>query len=80
MSRSRLSTATLFAVLVVLMSKAGQAQQLVQAPREDGAQTPLRVYAPRAAGCAPLALISPGAGGNEDGYKYLAEGLRDDGW
>jgi predicted dienelactone hydrolase len=55
-------------------------QELVQAPRQDGARTPLRVYAPKTAGCAPLALISPGAGGSEDGYKYLAEGLRDDGW
>jgi predicted dienelactone hydrolase len=56
------------------------AQQLVQAPRSDGAQTPLRVYAPDNRGCAPLALISPGAGGNEDGYSYLAKALRDDGW
>ena len=40
----------------------------------------MRVYSPAAPGCAPLALISPGAGGNEDGYKYLAEGLRQDGW
>jgi predicted dienelactone hydrolase len=55
-------------------------QELVQAPREDGAKTPLRVYAPKTTGCAPLALISPGAGGSEDGYRYLAEGLRDDGW
>jgi predicted dienelactone hydrolase len=38
------------------------------------------VYAPKTTGCAPLALISPGAGGSEDGYRYLAEGLRDDGW
>jgi predicted dienelactone hydrolase len=58
----------------------GCAQELVQASRADGAQTPLRVYAPQGDGCAPLALISPGAGGSEDGYKYLAETLRDDGW
>ena len=56
------------------------AQELVQAPRQDGAQMPLRVYAPSVTGCAPLALISPGAGGSEDGYKYLAEAMRDDGW
>jgi dienelactone hydrolase len=80
MSRSRWYAATLVAVLLVLTSEATQAQELVQAPREDEAQTPLRVYVPKAAGCAPLALISPGAGGNEDGYRYLAEGLRDDGW
>ena len=55
-------------------------QELVQAPRADGAQTPLRVYSPVGGGCAPLALISPGAGGSEDGYSYLAKALRDDGW
>ena len=63
-----------------LVSLCTQAQELIQAARRDGAQTPLRVYAPQGQGCAPLALISPGAGGSEDGYKYLAEGLRDDGW
>jgi len=56
------------------------AQDLVQAPRQDNALTPLRVYSPNATGCPPLALISPGAGGNEDGYSYLAKALRDDGW
>ncbi|MGA2344939.1 MAG: hypothetical protein ABSF93_02965 [Candidatus Sulfotelmatobacter sp.] len=65
-----------FAVLTMVAC----GQELVQAPREDGAKTPLRVYAPKTTGCAPLALISPGAGGSEDGYRYLAEGLRDDGW
>jgi len=69
-----------FAILLAALAQACFAQDLVRASREDGAQTPLRVYAPAAAGCAPLALISPGAGGSEDGYKYLAEGMRDDGW
>jgi len=55
-------------------------QQLVQAPRADGTSTPLRVYAPQSGACAPLALISPGAGGSEDGYKYLAKALQKDGW
>jgi len=55
-------------------------QELVQAPRKDGVQTPLRVYSPRVEGCTPLALISPGAGGSEDGYSYLAKALREDGW
>jgi len=56
------------------------AQQLVQAPREDGALTPLRVYSRNTDSCPPLALISPGAGGSENGYRYLAEGLEADGW
>lgn len=42
--------------------------------------TPLRVYRPSSNGCAPLALISPGAGGSENGYRYLAEGMQADGW
>lgn len=72
--------ALLLVVSCLLTPRFLLAQELVQAPRQDGAQTPLRVYSPPAAGCAPLALISPGAGGSENGYKYLAEGMRDDGW
>lgn len=72
--------AAMLASLCVVGAGNALAQELVQAPRSDGAQTPLRVYAPKSDGCAPLALISPGAGGNENGYKYLAEALRDDGW
>jgi predicted dienelactone hydrolase len=47
----------------------------VEAPRADGHMTPLAVYeaAPGGASCAPLAVISPGAGGTRDGYRYLAE-------
>jgi len=63
-----------------MLTSVAVAQELVQAPRKDGNETPLRVYTPNAAGCAPLALISPGAGGSENGYKYLAEGMHDDGW
>lgn len=68
------------AILILALTQLACAQQLVQAPREDGEQTPLRVYTPEGSTCAPLALISPGAGGSENGYKYLAEGLREDGW
>ncbi len=73
------------AVLLLVMSSLlaqyfAAAQELVQAPRQDGTQTPLRVYSPSASGCAPVALISPGAGGSENGYKYLAEGMKGDGW
>ncbi len=64
----------------LLISSGCWAQQAVQVPRGDGTQTPLRVYSPSGNGCAPLALISPGAGGSEDGYKYLAKALQEDGW
>ena len=58
------------------------AQTLVQQKRADGAITPLMVYSPATtgAGCAPLALISHGAGGSERGLQYLAKGLAEDGW
>jgi len=69
----------LFAILF-FVAACVSAQQMVQAPREDGTTTPLRVYAPSSDGCAPLAVISPGAGGNEDGYQYLAEGMQANGW
>lgn len=53
------------------------AQQRVAAPRSDGRLTPLKVYSPVGAvsGCAPLAVISHGAGGSENGYRYLAVAL-----
>lgn len=53
------------------------AQQHVDAPREDGATTPLLVYpsAVPTSDCAPLAVISHGAGGDENGYRYLAQGM-----
>ena len=31
------------------------------------------MYSPSSRGCAPVALISPGAGGDENGYSYLAD-------
>jgi len=68
------------AVIGLLLAAGCPAQQLVQVPRSDGAQTPLRVYPAGVGGCAPLALISPGAGGSQDGYTYLAKALQEDGW
>lgn len=61
------------------LSLSGAAQDLVRVPRGDGGETALRVYSV-AKDCALLAVISPGAGGTEDGYAYLANGLRDGGW
>lgn len=76
----RVDAIVVFVVLFLLMGSGALAQQLVQAPREDGASTSLRVYTPSNDGCPPLALISPGAGGNENGYQYLAEGMQSSGW
>ena len=66
---SRLPTLALFAAAVF-------AQKPVAAPRADGRSTPLMVYAASGVGdCAPLAVISHGAGGSEIGYRYLAEAM-----
>ncbi len=53
------------------------AQQRVDAPRADGHMTPLLVYPAIGGGqkCAPLAIISHGAGGSENGYVYLAQAM-----
>ncbi len=53
------------------------AQQHLTVPRSDGHSTPLMLYPAVGAGsgCAPLAVISHGAGGSEDGYRYLAQGM-----
>lgn len=55
------------------------AQERVSAPRPDGHETPLMVY--RSGGsCANLAVISPGAGGSENGFGYLAQSLQSSGF
>ena len=59
------------------LSRPLAAQQRLSVPRADGQSTPLMVYSAVGAGsgCAPLAVISHGAGGSENGYRYLAEGM-----
>jgi len=58
------------------------AQQAASAQRGDGQATPLLVYEPSPAvpGCAPLAIISHGAGGSELGYAYLARAMSNAGY
>jgi predicted dienelactone hydrolase len=58
------------------------AQQRFTVPRSDGHSTPLMLYPAvgAAAGCAPLAVISHGAGSSEGGYRYLAQGMAQQGF
>ena len=58
------------------------AEQRIEVTRADGAKTPLLVYDTQgASGCAPLVLLSHGAGGSEEhGLRYLGEALAHDGW
>lgn len=68
-------------IMLLAIADLACAQNLIDVSRADGAKVPLRVYDPQnSVGCAPLALISPGAGGSEDGYSYLAKALQQDGW
>ena len=57
------------------------AAERIEVPRSDGASTPLMVYEPAAAKtCPPLLLVSHGAGGSEQGLRYVGEALSADGW
>ncbi len=66
-----------FAIAASCLSPRTAAQQPLSAPRAGGHATPLLLYPAIGAGpgCAPLALISHGAGGSEVGYRYLAEAM-----
>lgn len=71
-----------FFILLLFLCESAQAQQHIEVPRADGATTPLIVYEPKATKtCAPLALLSHGAGGSEQrGLRYLGEALAHEGW
>ena len=69
------------ALLALAATVSGQAAERLEAPRADGASTPLMVYEPAAAkACPPLLLVSHGAGGSEQGLRYVGEALSADGW
>lgn len=72
----------LVAVLLLFDTLPTAAQESVKIARADGATVPLAVYQPAGVGkaCAPLALLSHGAGGSERGLRYLGEALARDGW
>lgn len=76
----RLSHCFLFVFMLIFPAFYCRSQETILVPRSDGAQVPLRVFSAHAKGCAPLAVLSPGAGGNENGLAYLARGLEAQGW
>lgn len=67
-------------LLAWLLPLAAWAQTAIVVVRADGTVEPVIVYEANAGRCAPLALISPGAGGTERGLAYLAIALRQHGW
>lgn len=56
------------------------AEEAVSLTREDGRPLPVIAYAPKSTPCRGVALISPGAGGSEQGYRFLGEGLSAQGY
>lgn len=66
--------ALLFAALVASLPAFAQ-QSSVRLERSDQQQVLIRVYAPSAGSCRGVAVISHGAGGSEDGYRYLGEAM-----
>jgi len=51
------------------------AQETVSLIREDQNVTAVLAYAPKLVVCSGIAVVSPGAGGSEHGYRYLGEAL-----
>jgi predicted dienelactone hydrolase len=49
------------------------AQETLQLQRQDHNFLQATAYAPTAATCRGIAIVSPGAGGSEQGYRYLGE-------
>jgi predicted dienelactone hydrolase len=80
--RSLVQAIRLSAAAALLIPLPSFAQKQVSAPRADGQMTPLLVYSAAGVetGCAPLAVISHGAGGSENGYRYLATALSQNGY
>lgn len=51
------------------------AQQTLSLTRQDQTRIEVMAYSPRPAACRGVAVVSPGAGGSETGYRYLGEAL-----
>lgn len=59
-------------LLISSLAGTAAAQELVSFGRQDGKTVQARVYQPSGA-CSGVAVISPGAGGTQNGYRYLGE-------
>ena len=71
-----------FCAIVFVLAFAGFAfgQELVTVTRQDQQTVALGVYETDKVSCRGVAIISPGAGGSEKGYSYLAEGMSAQGY
>ncbi|NBS97237.1 MAG: alpha/beta hydrolase [Betaproteobacteria bacterium] len=51
------------------------AQETISLIRDDRKATSVQAYKPKMTFCSGIAIVSPGAGGSEQGYRYLGEAL-----
>jgi predicted dienelactone hydrolase len=65
------------ALCALILGVAGTAfgQEAIRVTREDQNPVSLTAYAPRGGSCRGVATVSPGAGGSDQGYRYLGETL-----
>ena len=61
--------------LVLLITMGASAQEVVSLLRQDQKAVQVATYSPRGPACLGVAIISPGAGGSEKGYRYLGEAM-----
>lgn len=66
---------SLIAVLLVAVSKPSTAAEAISLTRQDNKTVKANVYTPSITPCLGVAIISHGAGGTEDGYRYLGDEL-----
>lgn len=70
----RSAPGTLFSLVLGVVGTA-HSQEALQFPRQDQKLVQATAYAPASLTCGGIAIISPGAGGSEKGYRYLGEAL-----
>jgi len=67
--------AVLFAAIHLGSPTLACAQETSHLTRQDQQQVAVTAYAPKTESCRGVAIVSPGAGGSEAGYRYLGEAL-----
>ena len=75
--RLRQPNSRTIAALTLAASTLGSAlaEETLSLRRQDGKPFEISVRAPSSAACRGIALVSPGAGGSAQGYRYLAEAM-----
>lgn len=63
------------ALLLPWVTGLALAQETVSLQRPDQKTIAVMAYAPKSGACRGVAIVSPGAGGSETGYSYLADAL-----